>query len=158
MSSELRRRYPEMSDLGSLLAGISLPTSNPSSDCTPSPQPTPSSDPTPTDPTQNPFKIIGSAHAADARAGEENISRRKVVVPPVVPPRPCSPWTMSQLAPLVQQLRPEGVGGSEGGGVMQGGVLDALRNLDEVSKRRVEVLYHFLVRLGFFFRFCSRCQ
>lgn len=55
---------------------------------------------------------------------------------PALPQRPSSPYTSSQLAPFVKKFR----GSSED-------VLNVLKDLDEVSKRKVDILEHFMVHL-----------
>lgn len=54
----------------------------------------------------------------------------------VLPQRPSSPYTITQLAPFVKKFK----GTSEE-------VLEVLRELDEFSKRKVDILEHFLVHL-----------
>ena len=53
----------------------------------------------------------------------------------ITPPEQAA-WTSSQLAPFVQRLSP---------GLPTDDVLKVLSDLDETSKRRVDILEHFVV-------------
>ncbi|XP_022317209.2 integrator complex subunit 1-like [Crassostrea virginica] len=62
-------------------------------------------------------------------------SNQGSVAPAVAPPRSTSPWTVGQLTPFLDRLR-ESTDSED--------ILEVLTDLDETSKRKVDILEHFI--------------